>query len=495
MSMTIHPREYQTRMLNDTRQAIREGAQRILNVAPTGAGKTVMFAQIAQGAAARGNRVYIIVHRRELLEQTTAALYNLGVVCGQIVPGRPMTRETVQVAMVQTIVRRLHHLRRPDILIMDECHHVIEGNTFGRIIDYWSDAVVLGYTATPARLDGTGLGVGQGGYFEQMIEGPGISDLVEWGYLSYPVMYRPPEEHADNYRVKRGDFDTKEQAQAMSRRKVVGDAIEHYREHLGGLPVIVSCVNIEHARLMAEQFFRAGYTARTVWGGMPRAERERAIRGLGDGSVQVVTFCDLINEGVDVPVLTGVILMRRTMSLGLYTQIVGRSLRAYPGKRRAVILDHVGNYYLHGHILAEREWSLEGEKRDPRKAEPPQTTTCPACYGVWPGKPRTCPDCGHEFVDRPQNGRSLDFEHVQAKLVEALPEGASRDEIEAFLARASEMDPQKRQRALMGKAFELLPLGDSGKRQLDAMRRAIGYKKGWTDYAWQYAKQRKMSRR
>jgi len=481
--VTLTLRPYQEDGLARIRDALRRHVPSVLYVAPTGSGKTVLYATIARGAAARHNRVIILVHRREILEQTLRSLHALGVVSGQIAPGRPMTADTIQTGMVQTVVRRLHAIKRPDLLVTDEAHHALQDNSWGRVIRYWSEVPLIGVTATPARLDGRGLGE----TFREMIVGPTIAQLVAEGYLSPPVIFRPPEEVTAEYHVKRGDFDTAEQQRVMSARKIVGDVISHYRKHIDGLPVIVSCVSIEHARLMAATFAQAGYRARTVWGDMPREERESAIRGLGDGSVQVVTFCDLINEGVDVPVLAGAILLRRTMSLALYLQIVGRALRPFPGKDRAVILDHVGNYYLHGHVLADREWSLDSQKRD-KNERAPVTTTCPRCYGVWPGTPKRCPDCGYVFADAPRRDVKP-FAVIEAELIEAGVPDAARHA--AFLAGLQGLDAKTRQKALIGKAFELARSGsDDSRRTIDALREAVGYKRGWTNFVWQMVREK-----
>jgi len=472
-------RQYQDNIINQTREMMRTGAKAIVTVSPTGSGKTLCFAAIARGAAARHHRVLVIVHRREILQQTLSKLHALGVTSGQIATGRPMTLDTVQTAMIQTLVRRLHFIRRPDLIIIDEVHHVTSENSWGRVVRYWKDVPRLGYSATPSRLDGIGLGDN----FSHMVYGPSIQELVEGGFLSYPVVYRPPEEIIGQYHVKRGDFDTAEQQQVMSRRKIVGDVIEHYRRHMEGLPAICFCVSVEHAKLMAEEFSARGYRAQAVYGNMRDVEREDALEGLRQGRVQVITSCDLISEGFDTPAVAGCILLRRTMSLGLYLQQAGRALRTFPGKTRAVILDHVGNYYLHGHVLADREWSLESGRRDPRREKPPTTTSCARCYAVLPGRPRKCPYCGFEFVEAPER-KGKPFEVIHGELVEAGVDPGDADSMAAFLARAQYMSAQQRQRAMWGKAFELSRLGDEGKRKLDKLREAVGYKRGWAEMVW-----------
>lgn len=481
--MSLRP--YQEKALAEIRAALRAGARAPLLVAPTGSGKTVIFSEIAQGVTARRNRALILVHRREILEQTLRALHRLGVTAGQIATGRPMTRDLVQVAMVQTLVRRLAVVPRPDVIIVDEAHHAVEGNSWGRTLQYWRDVPRVGFTATPERLDGRGLR----GTFDEMILGPTIAELVRDGWLSPPALFRPPHEVTAKFHVKRGDFDAGEQQAVMTQRAIVGDVIAHYRRHLDGLPTIVSCVSIDHARIMADTFAEAGYRSAVVWGDMPTEARDAAIGGLADGSVQVVTFCDLIGEGVDVPVIAGVIMLRRTLSLGLYLQIVGRALRPYPGKSRAIILDHAGNYHLHGHVIEDRAWSLDGRPR--RKGDPvPKTTTCPRCFGVWPGTPRTCPACGEALGGETPDRVAKPLKVLEGELVEAgLPDDDARKM--AILVQAmARLDAKTRQKAMLGRAFEYAREGEEGRRMLRALTQAVGYSEKWSDWAWRYIKQK-----
>jgi superfamily II DNA or RNA helicase len=181
------------------------------------------------------------------------------------------------------------------------------------------------------------------------------------------------------------------------------------------------------------------------------------------------------------------------MSLAVYLQQAGRALRVDPGKSRAVILDHVGNYYLHGHVLAERQWSLESGRRDPRKEEPPTTTTCPQCYGVWPGRPRTCPACGFSFTEAQQEERRVEFETIRGQLIEAGAPETEADRMAAFVRRTQEMEPAKRQKAMWGKAFEYAEEGEVGKRKLDQLREMAGYRQGWTDRVWEYVQRKRRS--
>ena len=166
--------------------------------------------------------------------------------------------------------------------------------------------------------------------------------------------------------------------------------------------------------------------------------------------------------------------------------------RRITGKTRAIILDHCGNYSLHGHVLAERRWSLNSQRRDPRKEKPPITTSCPQCYGVWPGTPRECPSCGYEWKEAPDR-KFKPFKTIEGELVEAMPDLPPQDaaSMAAFLTRMQHVDAKTKQRALLGMAFELAPGGEEGKRRLALLSKAVGNKPTWVDWAVRFTEKKK----
>ena len=475
----LTPYAFQTKIINDCRQALKAGYKAPCIVSPTGSGKTLMYSVIAQGAMQREKKVLILVHRKEILEQTLSKLFMFGIEAGQIVSDRPMTRNSIQVAMINTIVRRLDRIKiKPDLIITDECHHSVSP-TYKKVISHFGNVPHIGATATPRRMDGVGLG----DIYDIIIQGPTISQLVKEGFLSYPVMYRPPKEITDKYHVKRGDYDQDEQFEVMSKKTIVGDVIAHYKKYLNYKPVVCFCVSVKHSELMADAFRQAGYVAVHVHGGMKRSDREAAIKGLANNSIHILTSCDLISEGVDIPVMAGAILLRRTMSLALYLQQVGRALRVYPGKENTIILDHANNYPMHGHVLSDRTWTLDGEKHTPKNETPPTTTSCPKCFGIWPGEPRVCPSCGFSFADNPKvaGQQRKTPKEIAGELIAALPEAeqAKIIDMSEFIQRVQTFDAQKRQKALIAKAYQ-----SSSIKEINALAMAIGYKKGWADCVW-----------
>lgn len=390
-------RWYQQLAVSDLRLAMRTNQSALL-VMPTGAGKTVVFTEIAQLAKAKGKKVLVLVHRRELVRQASDKLTNAGVSHGIISAGFLPTESTVQVASVQTLVRRLNKLTEtPDLIIIDEAHHAVAGS-WGKVISNFPEAKLVGVTATPARLDGRGLG----SHFSTLVQGPSVAQLAGSGFLSPHKVFAPPiKADLSNVKTRAGDYAKDQLSNAMDRPSIIGDAVSHYRRLADGLPAIAFCCSIKHATSVCESFAAGGYRARLVTGDMPMDERDDAISGLADGRTQVLCSVDVVSEGTDVPAVSCAILLRPTMSEALYLQQVGRILRPQPGKI-AIVLDHVGSTVRHGFVDDVRDWSLDAKAKRKRTDEPaPSVRQCPKCFAAFKPQP-ACPCCGHEFPIKPK---------------------------------------------------------------------------------------------
>lgn len=407
-------RDYQQNGVDGIRHAYIQGKKSPIFVLPTGGGKTVVFCNIAKTSSERDKRVWILVHRVELLRQTSNKLNENGVHHGIInAKFTPNFAAMVQVASVQTVVNRLEKYDAPDLIIIDECHHATAGS-WKKIIDAFPKARILGVTATPTRSDGTGLNH----IFDEMIEGPQISDLIDMGFLVKPVVYAPAKQiNMSSVKLTRGDYDQKQVEELVDKPKITGDAVSHYIRICSGQPAVVFCISVMHARHVADEFRSRGFRAYAVDGGMDDDDRERILNGLGNGTVDVVTSCDLISEGTDIPAIGCAILLRPTMSTGLYIQQVGRALRLSEGKTKAIILDHVGNTLIHGMPDMHRTWTLEGKKRGKRDAQEAtiRTHQCDSCFALFEPNPMNqCPVCGHIIEIKTQR----EIEQVDGELVQ-----------------------------------------------------------------------------
>lgn len=443
-------RDYQQKGVNNIRDEYIRGNKAPLFVLPTGGGKTVVFCHVAQKTSDKEKNVLILVHRVELLRQTSKALTRSGVEHGLINPKyTPNLHAPVQVASVQTLINRLDKINPPDLIIIDEAHHATAGS-WRKVIEYFVNARILGVTATPIRGDGKGLNA----MFDSIVIGPQISELIDMGFLVKPVIYAPPKKvDLSSVKIVRGDYDKQEIVNIMDKPTITGDAVTHYKKLCSGVPAVVFCVSIIHAENVAEQFRLAGYSAYSVDGSMDDVTRTRILNGLGDGSINVVTSCDLISEGTDIPAIGCAILLRPTKSTGLYLQQVGRALRLSDGKKEAIILDHVGNVLEHGFPDDIRNWTLDGTAKGKRKKQDKEeiikADQCDTCYAMF--EPADyCPYCGAENKKKKQ--RELDI-------------------VDGNLERLEREEQQKQARKEVGKARTLEELQEVGKQR--------GYKPGW----------------
>ena len=456
-------RDYQSNAVNEVKNAYMAGFTAPVLVLPTGGGKTIVFAYIAYSSASRGKKVLILVHRIELLRQTQSKLAAFGIRAGLISPKyTPDYNAPVQVAMIQTIQKRLDKYPKFDLVITDECHHV-SADSYLKVLSYYN-CFQLGVTATPIRSDGKGLGKGHGGIYDKMILGPSTRSLMDMGFLVQPDIYLPPCE-IDRGSIKRsmGDFNRKEAAFRVDKRNITGNAVDHYESVSKYDPGVSFCVNVEHAKNVATEFRDRGYKAYCVDGSMDDRDRSRILNGLADGSVSMVTSCDVISEGFDIPTIACGISLRPTQSKGLHLQQIGRILRPSEGKEKAVWLDHVGNCaayvggqlsVIHGFPDDDHQWSLEGELKAKReKEEVERITLCDNCYMAYKPTLSVCPHCGSARAVKP--ARKL--EQKDGELIK--------------LEKAAIMERKKNERREVGAAKSL--------EELESIATARGYKPGW----------------
>lgn len=434
-------RDYQQDAVDGVRNALRGGSRAPLLVSPTGSGKTVMFSYIAQQAMSRRSKVIILGHRREITQQISDALHQFGVQHGRITAGRTGSHDPIQVASVQTLARRIkkHPGRyQADLIIVDEAHHATSGSTWGQVVDAFPSAFLLGVTATPRRLDGKALGIQAGGYFDSLVLGPSVAELTERGYLCEARVFAPANGPDLSGVGKSGhDWQREDLAGAMDRPTITGDAVEHYRKLCHQAPGIAFCVSIAHAEHVAEEFKRAGYSAVALSGKTDPAERRRMIADLGRGQLNVLTSCDVVSEGTDIPAVVAGIMLRPTQSESLFLQQGGRILRPADDKPCAYLLDHAGNTFRHGLLTDERDWSLDGKKKRKRKddeaAFPVKQCPAPGCYAIHKPAP-ACPVCGHVY-----EVAKREIEQVAGELAEVDPKQVSRAK-RAEQARARTLD-------------------------------------------------------
>lgn len=436
-------RPYQVDLENRVRQAYREGCRSPCIVLPCGGGKSVIIADIAKQTTAKGNRVLFLVHRRELCDQIRSTFTWWGV-----------NMRLCDIMMVQTAARRLSKLPRPQLIITDENHHCL-ANTYRKIYEYFPECRRVGVTATPVRLNGDGLG----DVNDRLIIGVSAKWLIENHCLAPYDYYAPSLVDLSEVKMNRGEFETSSVEKLMLKKAVFGNVIEYYKKLAGGRQAICYCTSIRHSIETAAAFRAAGIEAEHIDGSTPRAERDEIVRKFKEGALDILCNVDLISEGFDVPDCECAILLRPTQSLTLYIQQAMRCMRYRPDKR-AVIIDHVGNYARHGLPDDDREWTLDkkSKRKKGEKSQPVENavTQCPECFLTFHTRDesgevvKSCPYCGAELPVK---------ERKEIKQEEAVLE-----KIEGFRIDYSDPDSCKSYKELLLYA------------------RKHGYKPGWAYY-------------
>lgn len=388
-------RPYQQDLLNRTRQAYMQGYKSPCIVAPCGSGKSVIISQMIKDAAKKGNHTLFLVHRRELRDQIKNTLQWWGA-----------DLNYVQLGMVQTIVNRLDKTKKPDLIVTDENHHSL-AKSYRKIYDYFPNTPRVGFTATPVRLNGSGLG----DVNDILIEGPTVDELISWGNLAPFKYYAPEIIDTSKLRVRAGEFVKKDIDEMFMDRTIYGDVISHYNKLSRGKKAIVYCSSIKQSKDVERIFNDSGIPAKHIDGNTKDTERNQAIEDFRQGKILVLVNVDLISEGFDVPDCQTVIMLRPTKSLGLYIQQSMRSMRYKEGKT-AIIIDHVGNVGRFGLPNMVREWTLDS-KPGSNQTEVSKTAVrqCPQCFSTLPSNYVIC-ECGYEFKQEEKEIEILEDEEL-----------------------------------------------------------------------------------
>lgn len=320
-------REYQTDLIERVRDAYRKGYKAPCIVLPCGGGKSVITAEIAKQTTRKENNVLFLIHRRELRDQIIRTFSKWGV-----------DMSLCDVMMVQTAARRADKLRPPALVITDENHHCL-ASSYKAIYEEFPKARFVGVTATPVRLNGDGLG----DVNDVLIQGVSAKWLIENNFLAPYDYYAPSVSDLTGIKISHGEYAAGDIEKLLAKNTVFGDVIGYYKKLAAGKQAVCYCASIRHSEEMAAAFRKAGVEAAHIDGTTPLAERGKIIDDFRRGALDILCNVDLISEGFDIPDCECAILLRPTKSLTLYIQQSMRCMRYKPGKR-AVIIDHVGNY-------------------------------------------------------------------------------------------------------------------------------------------------------
>lgn len=345
-------RDYQQCFLD----CLLEKKSHTVGVLSTGGGKSVILAKMARHFVELGESVQIWVHRNLLVSQLTQTLSREGFEPGVIQGSTKLRYGPVQIASIQSLARRdPAKIPKPDRVIIDECHHFSATNTYAKLIDTYQPRQIYGLTATPCRSDGQGLG----DLFEELVQGPSASELIDLGALCPFVMLGCASALTGIEGKKRaGDYAAEDLFNQLDSNTLNGDLARDYKRHIPGKKVIVFCLNKAHAEEVAAKYNQENISAATLLDHHSDKERTEILNLFERGSTRALVVVSIPTEGFDCPSTDAVQIAYKTISITKWLQSIGRALRPSTGKDMAYILDHSDNHRRLPWPTSNIQWSL-----------------------------------------------------------------------------------------------------------------------------------------
>ncbi len=406
--MTLSLRPYQHQAIESLYDYFSGSAGNPLVVMPTGTGKSVVIAGFIRGAieAWGDTRVLMLTHVKELIAQNFMALMRAwpeapaGIYSAGL--SRRDIRAQVLFAGIHSIHKQAYAVQRCDLVLIDEAHLLgrSDSGMYRSFLDELNkinggQLKVVGFTATPYRLDSGMLHEGKDRLFTDIAYSVPVLDMIAQGYLC-PVVPKQTTTQLDVSGVgsRGGEFIAKDLEAAVDRDEVTRAAVAEIVQHGAGRGSwLVFASGVAHARHIRDAIREHGIDAETVTGETPGPERDQMLRAFKDGRLRCLTNANVLTTGFDAPGTDLVALLRPTKSVGLYVQMVGRGTRIAEGKDDCLVLDFAGNTSRHGPID-----TVDGRQKD--KGEEPGEApikVCPECQTINHASVRRCVSCDHEF--------------------------------------------------------------------------------------------------
>lgn len=500
------PREFQLKAISDVYRELQTH-QRVLLQMPTGAGKTLTACAMAADFIELDQVVVFVVHRKELLKQTSQTFKAFGIEHSYIAAGMPHDpKARVFVAMIDTMNSWLARGKLADFMprigamFVDEAHRT--ARAWQRVIFAATNAVVIALTATPERPDDILAET-----YQALIRGPEPAWLMGENYLARYKAFTPYTPDLKGVGTSDGDYAVADLEKRMNTPALVGDAVATYKRYAMGLRTISFCVSVAHSKAVTQAYNDAGIPAAHLDGEMSDEERDAVVKRYADGELLILTCAILLSDGFDLAANANttktvdcVQVLRPTKSRKLWLQMIGRALRWAPDKI-AILLDHGGCCQREGLGLPDeyQEWSLESTKKmKMRKASedvlgppPPVTCTGPACFMQVPRPlPSHCPHCGSELVLPKELPRMTKGQLAELTLAKRLADKAAKAEAKAAkeaAEAAAKAAAQEERKARNKEARDAKTLDE-----LKAIGAARGHDSAWAPYYWREVLKRPM---
>lgn len=385
-------RQYQEAAVSNVAKKLAAGVRKIVLQLSTGAGKTVIFSAISQRYITKNQKsVLILVHRKELLQQTRRTLFTAyGISAQVIIAGmRTVPVAPVYVGMIESTIRRIP--KNIGLVIIDECHFA----AFHKIHEHFTEQYIIGFTATPLCASKTKpLKM----FYNDIVCGIDIPDLIKGGHLCQNITYAPKDTvDRKTLKIKNGEFDEGLMALQFKKPKYINNTIIAYEKWARGTKTIIFNVNIDHSIAVTNAF--SSYNCKHLDSTMPPEERTKILQWFKETPDAILNNVGILVAGFDEPSIETVIFNKSTMSMPMWIQCTGRASRPTESKSAFVIIDMGGNANIHGDWCDSRDW-YDKFHNPPKKGDKDgiaPVKNCPECDAIIPSQSRICKHCGYEF--------------------------------------------------------------------------------------------------
>lgn len=412
-------RHYQEKGVSSVKKEFAKGHKAVIMCAPTGSGKTVMFADITTKAVLKGSRVLIFTDRKELNAQAASKLQGAVRFTANT---KIFPKSSVVIAMIETFKRRMQkkgyieYIQSFDLIIIDEAHKA----TFDSMFKYFTEKQrIIGATATPLR---TGKQKPLSEFYQSIVDIVSIRELIAKGFLAKPN-YFGVKQDLSNIGTRGNDYAEEQLSRYYNKQELYEGVVHNYKLRAEGKKTLVFSASVQNSLRLRDEFIRAGYAAEHLDGNTRKIERERILRDFKKGNVKVLCNVGVLTTGYDEPSIEAIILYRATKSLILYLQMVGRGSRVISGiKESFTILDFGNNIDpQHGFWHEERNWTLHKKRRNTKKTEERPIKSCEKCGALIPANARKCTYCGYVFPVKKKTKKfavlkELHYDEIKARV-------------------------------------------------------------------------------
>lgn len=410
------PRYYQQQAHDAAWEFLREQPGEPLIVLPTGAGKSLVIAMLAEQARKFDARVIVLQHRKELIEQNAEKIQILmpDIKIGINSAGlrRHSFDDDVICAGIQSVYNKAHEFGRRELIIIDEVHLVgskddsMYGKFLADIRAINPRARMVGLTATPFRT-GEGPICGKNKLFQRICHESFTGDLIREGFLC-PITNKAATNTVDTSQIKKrgSEFVTSDMARTFDSGDKVAlacsEIVDKCHDRKSILVFAAGVDHAEHVQAQLQDF--TGQRVGIVTGETTPLERMQTLNDFKDGKLRWMVNCDVLTVGFDSPRIDAIAILRATMSPGLFAQIVGRGLRKHESKTECLILDFGGNIKRHGSIDDPNYGRSESGSGSGEAVEKNgRGKLCLNCEIDVPAGSKECPECGFRFPDEPKD--------------------------------------------------------------------------------------------